>query len=276
MAIVNQLTLSGLAGALYLLLGLHFWHTRWREGRAALSVTQERCAIGIALFLHAAALKLALLSDDDLNFSFSLAFSLMAWLAVLIYWLENFRVRMDGLQPIVLSVGALAAFLTILFPESRVIAHAHDQREGFLLHFLPAMLASSLFLLAAAHAIFMGIVEKRLHQPQTSRRMTNMPPLLAMESLLFRMLTVAFALLTLVLGSGFFYAEALYGHAPGLNHKTVFALISWLIFAVLLAGRHIYGWRGRKALRLTLSGFVALFLAYVGSRFVLEVVLHRY
>jgi ABC-type uncharacterized transport system permease subunit len=106
--------------------------------------------------------------------------------------------------------------------------------------------------------------------------MTNMPPLLVMESLLFRMLTTAFAFLTLVLGSGFLYAETLYGHAPGLNHKTAFTLISWLIFAVLLAGRHIHGWRGRKALRLTLLGFAALFLAYVGSRFVLEVVLHRY
>jgi len=273
MAIVNQLTLSGLAGALYLLLGLHFWHTRWRGGRAALSVAQEKTAIGIALLLHAVALKLALLSDHNLHFSFSLAFSLMAWLAVLIYWLENFRVRMDGLQPIVLSVSALAVFLAILFPESRVIAHA--QHGGFLLHFLPAMLAPSLFLLAAAHAIFMGLVEKRLHHPQHSRRMANMPPLLAMESLLFHMLTVAFILLTLVLGSGFFYAEALYGHAPSLNHKTAFTLISWLIFAALLAGRHIYGWRGRKALRLTLFGFVALFLAYVGSRFVLEVVLHR-
>ena len=59
------------------------------------------------------------------------------------------------------------------------------------------------------------------------------------------------------------------------NHKTLFAFISWLIFAALLAGRHLRGWRGRVALRWTLSGFVALLLAYVGSRFVLEVILGR-
>ena len=42
-----------------------------------------------------------------------------------------------------------------------------------------------------------------------------------------------------------------------------------------LAGRWRYGWRGRTALRWTLAGFAMLFLAYVGSRFVLEVLLGR-
>ena len=57
--------------------------------------------------------------------------------------------------------------------------------------------------------------------------------------------------------------------------KTLFAVISWLIFAGLLCGRYLYGWRGRVALRWTLAGFISLLLAYVGSRFVLEVVLQR-
>jgi ABC-type uncharacterized transport system permease subunit len=51
--------------------------------------------------------------------------------------------------------------------------------------------------------------------------------------------------------------------------------MSWATFAALLAGRHLYGWRGRTALRWTLTGFVMLLFAYVGSRFVLEVILAR-
>ena len=65
------------------------------------------------------------------------------------------------------------------------------------------------------------------------------------------------------------------GRALRFDHKTLFALLSWLTFAILLIGRYAYGWRGRTALRFTLTGFVMLLLAYVGSRFVLEVVLHR-
>jgi ABC-type uncharacterized transport system permease subunit len=82
-------------------------------------------------------------------------------------------------------------------------------------------------------------------------------------------------LLTLTLATGVLFSEEIFGKALRFNHKTVFAILSWLIFGGLLVGRWRYGWRGRKALRWTLAGFVALLLAYVGSRFVLEVILGR-
>src|SRR6266704_2032456 len=81
--------------------------------------------------------------------------------------------------------------------------------------------------------------------------------------------------LHLALATGIAFSETLFGRAMKFDHKTVFAVASWLIFAALLAGRYLYGWRGRVALRWTLLGFVALLLAYVGSRFVLEVILRR-
>jgi ABC-type uncharacterized transport system permease subunit len=71
------------------------------------------------------------------------------------------------------------------------------------------------------------------------------------------------------------FSEQLFGRAMRLDHKSIFALLSWLLFAALLAGRRWQGWRGKTALRFTLAGFATLALAYVGSRFVLEVVLHR-
>ena len=39
--------------------------------------------------------------------------------------------------------------------------------------------------------------------------------------------------------------------------------------------RSVYGWRGRIAVRWTLAGFLMLVLAYIGSKFVLEVLLGR-
>jgi ABC-type uncharacterized transport system permease subunit len=48
------------------------------------------------------------------------------------------------------------------------------------------------------------------------------------------------------------------------------------LFAILLIGRARYGWRGRTAARFTVGGFLALSLAYLGSKFVLEVVLGRH
>ena len=80
---------------------------------------------------------------------------------------------------------------------------------------------------------------------------------------------------TLTLLSGVVFSEELFGRPAQLTHKTVFGVLSWIIFAALLAGRHIYGWRGRVAVRWTLAGFLTLVLAYLGSKFVVEVLLGR-
>jgi len=72
------------------------------------------------------------------------------------------------------------------------------------------------------------------------------------------------------------FSEEIFGQPLRFDHKTVFSLIAWAVFAVLLAGRWLRGWRGRTALRLTFGGFALLLLAYVGSRLVLEVILHRH
>jgi ABC-type uncharacterized transport system permease subunit len=82
-------------------------------------------------------------------------------------------------------------------------------------------------------------------------------------------------MLTLTLGSGMLFSEELFGRPLQFTHKGVFGIASWVIFGALLAGRQIYGWRGRTALRWTLAGFLALVLAYIGTKFVLEVILRR-
>ena len=91
----------------------------------------------------------------------------------------------------------------------------------------------------------------------------------------FRLVAVAFVLLTLTLGSGMTLSETMFGKALRFNHETVFAVMSWLTFAVLLWGRMFRGWRGRTALRWTVAGFVMVVLANIGTAFVLEVLLKR-
>jgi ABC-type uncharacterized transport system permease subunit len=103
----------------------------------------------------------------------------------------------------------------------------------------------------------------------------DVPPLLSLERLVFRLIGAAFAVLTVTFVVGIAYSESFLGRGMRLDHKTLFVVLSWLVFALLLAGRWLYGWRGRTALRWTLTGFVMLMLAYPGSRFVLEVILHR-
>lgn len=275
--IVIQLFSHVLAALIYGGLGFHFWNTRWRDSDdqciACAMRPWERLLIGIGLAVHGCGLFSNLMSPAGMHFSFALALSLMMWLAVLIYWLESFMARMEGMQPMVLPLAAACALLPALFPASHLVAHA--DATAFQFHFLTAMLAYSLLTLAALHAVFMGFTESRLHRRIVRRSLASLPSLMAMDSLLFRMLMLGFLLLTLAVGSGLFFSEQVFGKPLTFDHKTIFAIASWCIFATLLFGRHVWGWRGKRALRLTLAGFILLILAYFGSRFVVEVILGR-
>lgn len=268
-----------LAAVLYLGLAVHFWHTRWRGAVLSQPVKGlmgwERALLVGALVLHGVALGMDISpgGGTSMRFGFAIALSGMTWLAVALYWIESFYARMEGLQMLGLPLAAVCALLPWLLPGQHLLINAAS--PVFRLHLLMAMLAYSLFTLAALHAILMAITERRLHSGRLTPLFAGLPPLLTMEALLFRLIHIAFGLLTLTLLSGALFSEHIFGKALPFNHKTVFAVLSWLIFGALLFGRHRYGWRGRTALRWTLTGFAALLLAYVGSRFVLDVVLGR-
>lgn len=268
-----------LAAALYLGLAVHFWRTRWRGAVLDQPVKGlalwERGWLAAALIFHGATLGMGIFpaGEGSMHFGFAVALSMMTWLAVALYWIESFYARMEGLQMLGLPLAAVCTLLPWLLPGQHILANAAS--PTFRLHFLMAMLAYSLFTLAALHAVLMAVTEKRLHSGRLTPLFAGLPPLLTMEALLFRLIHIAFGLLTLTLLSGVLFSEHLFGKALPINHKTVFAVLSWLIFGALLVGRHRYGWRGRTALRWTLAGFAVLLLAYVGSRFVLEVILGR-
>ncbi len=274
---MSTILLHLLAAALYLGLATHFWRTRWRG--AALSQPLvglsgwERGVLACTLIVHGIALNQDIFTDGPMRFGFSVSLSMMLWLAIAVYWIESFYARMEGLQIFGFPLAATCVILPLLLPSP----HLQTQTDtlAFRAHFIMAMLAYSLFTLAALHALLMTAAERNLHRGRLPPLLAGLPPLLTMEALLFRLIHIAFLLLTATLLSGIFFSEALFGKAMSFDHKTVFAFISWLIFAALLLGRHRRGWRGRLALRWTLAGFAALLLAYVGSHFVVEVILHR-
>jgi len=201
------------------------------------------------------------------------AISLIVWLTVAIYWLGNLFYNVEGLQAMVLPVAAVCALLPVLLPATRALPNT--ELAAFKMHLLISMLAYSLFTIASLHVLLMALLERRLHDGALPVALQKLPPLLTMETLLFRIITAGFVLLTLTLATGILFSEELLGKAMRFNHKTVFGILSWLIFAALLGGRWLYGWRGRVAVRWTLTGFLMLVLAYVGSKFVLEVILGR-
>lgn len=262
---------------LYSALAVHFWRTRWIPARTASPTsgrqTWERLAVLAPLVLHSALLYRSTLSGSQLALGIGNAASLIVWLSVLIYWLGSFVHRVEGLQALVMPVAAMGSILPLIAPDARPLPNT--EFFAFKAHLLISMLAYSFFTIASLHVLLMALLEKRLHVGQLRSGITALPPLLTMERILFQLIGVGFVLLTLSLGSGILFSEEVFGRPLDVSHKTVFGVLSWAIFGALLWGRHRYGWRGRVAMRWTLSGFLMLVLAYFGSRLVMEVILHR-
>jgi ABC-type uncharacterized transport system permease subunit len=229
--------------------------------------------------LHGGALWADMVLPGSLRLGFAVVLSATLWISVAAYWLENRNFSLDSLRVLVLPCAAVAVVLPALFPGSLVALQDKPGLYGW--HIAIAIMAYSSLTVAAFHAVLMAVQEASLHtrpggkQGWFATMIERLPALLTMERLLFRMIAFGFALLTLTVLSGIVFSEELFGRAMRWDHKTIFTMLSWLLFGLLLAGRRWRGWRGKTALSFTLSGFATLLLAYVGSRFVLEVVLHR-
>ncbi|MBI4190360.1 MAG: cytochrome c biogenesis protein CcsA [Betaproteobacteria bacterium] len=263
---------------MYAALAVYFWRTRWAVAGQAPAAgagpkTLEHLVVLVPLMLHATLLYDSVFARDGVHLGVGNAVSIIVWLTVVIYWLGNLFYNTESLQTMVMPVAAVCVFLPLLLPA----AHALPNTElaAFRIHLLISMLAYSLFTIASLHVLLMALLERRLHGGELPAALQKLPPLLTMETLLFRIITAGFVLLTLTLATGILYSEELFGKALPFNHKTVFGILSWIIFAALLGGRLFYGWRGRVAVRWTLTGFLMLVLAYIGSKFVLEVILGR-
>ncbi len=254
----------------------------WRAARPAIAagpagpaeVRIESVLIPVALVLLAMLAFRGIVVAVGLNLGVANAVSLLVWLTALIYWLAGLAYPgLAGMQGLMAPLALGAVLLQGTVPSRHVVTYTAEPL--FTMHFAIAMLAYALVIVATVHAVVMLAEEKWLHRGVLPPFLRALPPLLEMEALLFRILLAAFILLTLTVVSGVFFSELLFAKPFAFTHKNVFAILSWLIFGSLLAGHYLWGWRGRKAVRWTLAGFTMLLLAYVGSKFVLEIILKR-
>ncbi len=224
-----------------------------------------------AVLLHAAVLLPSLQTGAGLNLGFFNAASLIALLTAALLLLAALRRPVENLGVALLPLAALSILLTLIYPSQHIVGQALSWQIET--HILLSVLAYSVLGLAALQALLLALQNRQLHNRRPGGFVRALPPLQTMEQLLFQMIGTGFVLLSLSLVTGALFLEDIF--AQHLVHKTVLSLLAWVVFAGLLAGRWRYGWRGRTAIRWTLSGFVFLMLAYFGSKLVLELLLGR-
>lgn len=221
----------------------------------------------LGMLLHALLLAPELLADG-LHLGFFDALSASGWLIATLLLLASLAYPVENLGVLLLPISALTLLLGLLMPP-HPLASGADWRVQ--LHAVISLLAYALLALATVQALLLAIQHRRLHNRRPGGFLRGIPPLSTTESLLFQMLAVGFALLTLSLITGLFFLEDIF--AQSLVHKTTLSLFTWLVLAVILWGRWRHGWRGRTAIGWILGAFVSLVLAYFGSKLVVELIL---
>lgn len=230
-----------------------------------------RIVLPLALLAHGALIYHSVLGQGDIRLGFGSSLSTILWLTALMYWLSSKGAPLARLQSWLSGLAGVSVLLMAVFTASHVIPNS--QALALRAHLVVSFLAYGLLAVAALNAVLMTMLEKQLHRGALLK--SGAPPLLTLEAMLFRTIGAGFVLLTLALASGVLFSEELFGKAMQFSHKTLFAMLSWLVFGGLLLGRHYRGWRGRTALYWTITGFTLLLLAYLGTQFVLEVLLGR-
>ncbi len=205
---------------------------------------------------------------DGLNLNFFTAFSLISWLITIQILLSAYFIRIESLGIVVFPISGLAGIFSSLDFPVQLIATGDSAIQG---HIMISVVAYSLITLGAFQASLLAFQDHAIRSHHPGGLIRFLPPLYDMESLLFVFLGFGFVCLSVSLISGFFFLEDIF--AQHLVHKTVLSIIAWFILGVLLFGRLKFGWRGKTAIRWTLSAFIFLMLAFFGSKLVLEFIL---
>jgi ABC-type uncharacterized transport system permease subunit len=256
-----------LFGAVGLALGAY--HGDSHHGRGGRIAGALIACVGIVV--HVAALADERARDPQAALSLGDTAAIIGALIALTALVMALKPRLRGMTALLLVI---AAALEAAFSEGA--RNFTMGRPGWELSFHVAMATTAFAFLTigAVLAIAQVVVDRRLRSRRPLGLLQILTPLESLESGCFYSILAGFLLLTLALVSGAFFVENLF--AQHLIHKVVLAIVAWIVFGILLLGRWRLGWRGRKALRWTLAGYLLLGLSYFGSKLVLENLLGRH
>jgi len=249
----------------YLIASVMLLRTNRDAGSQPLNMSNFIVGI-LAIILHLGSF-CGQLAERGLDLGLFNLLSLIGWLINSILVFSALKKPLRSLLLVMWPVSALLILMSLIMPAEEVSTLSTPT----LTHVIFSLLSYALLSLAALQAIIVAFQDYKLRHHHASGFIMQLPPLMVMESLLFEFVWIGFILLSASILSGFLFLEDMF--AQHLAHKTVFSLMAWIIFSLLLFGRHRLGWRGSKAIYWTLSGYWLLMLGFIGSKLVLEFIL---
>ena len=237
--------------------------------RVRLKTSVIQLFTGLAIILHGFASFGLLLHDGGLDLSLLKILSLLALVINSLVFLSGLREPIHSLYLALLPISVVTLIFALISSSTKSTAVIPYSLQA---HILTSIIAYSFLAIAALQALLVGYQNWQLKHKHQNRLMRTLPALETMEKFLFKLILVGETLLTASLITGFYVYDDFF--AQQLIHKVTFSIVAWLVYAVLILGRHHYGWRGQRAINWTWIGFSGILLGYFGSKFVIEFILN--
>lgn len=111
-----------------------------------------------------------------------------------------------------------------------------------------------------------AVLEKVQSLPKTAAPLSPQRLTLAdtLDNISYRIIGLGFPLLTIGIIAGAVWANEAWGSYWSWDPKETWALITWLVFAAYLHARITKGWQGRRPAILAASGFLVVWVCYLG------------
>lgn len=232
------------------------------------SITPAFIAGWLATLLHLGFAYFFCFTDGTLNFSLSSMAVLVSGLMCLIYVLGSLGIPIRRLGILVFPLTITSLLFSQAWDNETINLSGGGNAAS--IHIVVSILAYSLLAIAAIQALLYVFQERQIKRRATPAMLLALPPLQTMELLLFRLIWIGFALLTLTLLSGAVFSQEIFSKPFEFNHHTILAILGWVVFAILLIKRTLQGLRGSQAVYWTVGGFLLIQLGYFGTKIVSE------
>lgn len=210
--------------------------------------------------------------NDVVHFGFAQALVITVGLALILNpILIGDKTIITYFAPFWYLLLTLVLTASFIFPPTHKVYLANATFE---IHFLLSMLAYAMFTIWAIVAIIVIIQSHRLHNPKSVEIIRELPPLMAIEKQSLWLGRITFVFLSAVLITGLIYSNMSIGKVM-FTHKFIFALLTWVGVCIIVYGQTFRNWRGKWINISVLICYGLVFLAYIGYRFVLEILLNR-
>lgn len=190
-----------------------------------------------------------------------------AWLVVAVYLIIQIRHTLPVLGAFVTPV----AFALLLWASFGTREMVLPDRLAHLLpsHWLPlhiwfAFLGDALLGVSACLAGMYLIQERQLKKKKIGAFYYRMPPLDVLDRLSYRCISIGFPFLTLGILTGSIWLKSVQGgYIDWQDGRQTATLLAWFLYAAILHGRLIAGWRGRRVAWLNIVGFLVILLTFL-------------